>query len=132
MAGIFNSAIFNNAIFNTGAVAPAGGDSTRLRRRPRGKRKWRYWWERDEPEEILVLSPEEALLDPVTVEALWEEKAHLNDYIIEMSVARVSQAVVAKLLEVNQYLQARIDVETAETTRKRRRKKALFLLLGGD
>lgn len=135
MTTAFQSNAFQNNAFQIDeapvveAVTPGGGDSTRLRRRRRGKRTWRYYWEKDKPEQILVLKPEEAVLEPVVVEALWEEQAVLNDYIIEMSVARVSRQVLAKLEEVKQHLQARVDAETA---RKRRRKKALFLLLGGD
>lgn len=123
----FGGAFFGGGFFGPGVETAAGGDSTRLRRR-RGKRNWRYWWEKDEPEEITVLSPEEALLPPATVEALWEERAELNDYIVEMSVAKVSQRVMDKLAEVAQFTQVRIDAETA---RQKRIKKKRMLLLGG-
>lgn len=124
----FGGAFFGGGFFGEG-VAQGGGDSTRLRKRR--KRTWRYWWEKDEPkeiEEITVLSPEQAILPPVTVEALWEERAVLNDYIVEMSVAKVSQRVMDKLAEVAQFTQARIDAEEA---RQRRIKKKRMLLLGG-
>lgn len=127
----FGGAFFGGGFFGPGvdSSVQAGGDSTRLRRRRRRtKRNWRYWWEKDEPEEVLVLSPEEAILAPVTVEALWEEQAELNDYIVEMSVAKVSQRVMDKLAEVTQFTQARIDTENA---RQRRIKKKRMLLLGG-
>lgn len=123
----FGGAFFGGGFFGEGVETAAGGDSTLLRKR-RGKRNWRYWWEKDEPEEVLVLSPEQAVLPPVNVEALWEERAVLNDYIIEMSVAKVSQRVMDKLAEVQQFTQARIDAETA---RQRRIKKKRMLLLGG-
>lgn len=102
-------------------IPQGGGDSTRLRRRRKGPRL-RYWWEKDE--DVLVLSPEEALQDPVTVQALWEEKATLNEYIIERSFEKASQDIISRLKQVDQYIQARIDAQ------KRRRKKAIMLLLG--
>ncbi len=123
----FGGAFFGGGFFGEGVeTQQGGGDSTRLRKRR--KRTWRYWWEKDEPEEITVLSPEQAVLPPVTVEALWEERAELNDYIVEMSVAKVSQRVMDKLAEVQQFTQARIDAEEA---RQRRIKKKRMLLLGG-
>ena len=128
MAGpFFDGAFFGGGFFAPLAI-PAGGDSTRLRKRRPKKRNWRYWWEKDEPEEVLVLKPEEAVLSPVKVEALWEEQAALNEYIVEMSVAKVSQRVMDKLAEVSQFTQARIDAENA---RQRRIKKKRMLLLGG-
>ncbi len=126
----FGGAFFGGGFFGAGVeTAIGGGDSTRLRKRriPK-KRNWRYWWEKDDEEEILVLSPEQAVLDPVTVQALWEEQAELNNYIIEMSVAKASQRVMDKLAEVAQFTQARIDAETA---RQKRIKKKRMLLLGG-
>jgi len=125
----FDGAFFGGGFFGEG-VAQGGGDSTRLRRRRR-KRTWRYWWEKEDPsevEEITVLTPAQALLPPATVEALWEEQAEINDYIVEMSVANVSQRVMDKLAEVQQFTQARIDAEEA---RQRRIKKKRMLLLGG-
>jgi hypothetical protein len=116
-------------------TAPAGGDSTRLKpRRRRGR--IRYWWEKDDPKEIesglekvTVLTAEQALLDPVVVEALWEEQARLNEYIVEMSFSRSTSKLVDKLREVDQWIQARIDAENA---RKLRIRKKIMLLLGGD
>lgn len=122
----FGGAFFGGGFFGPG-VDTGGGDSTRLRPRRR-RAKLRYWWEKDEPEEVLALKPEEALLEPVKVEALWEEQAVLNEYIVEMSVAKVPQRVMDKLHEVAQFTQARIDAETA---RQRRIKKKRMLLLGG-
>jgi hypothetical protein len=108
---------------------PGGGDSTRLRRRRR-RAKLRYWWEKDEPDEVItVLPPAQALLEPVVVEALWEERAHLNDYIIELSATSASKRVLAKLAEVDKFLKKRIEDAEEEETRKRRRKKAVWLLL---
>ncbi len=125
----FGGAFFGGGFFGDGVeTVVGGGDSTRLRKRRPRKRNWRYWWEKDEDEEILVLSPEEAILDPVTVQALWEEQAALNDYIIEKTVANVSQRVMDKLNEVAQFTQDRLDAETA---RQKRIKKKRMLLLGG-
>lgn len=105
---------------------PAGGDSTRwkLRRRKRGK--LRYWWETEDLEEVVALEPAEALLEPVAVEALWEEQMALRGYIEDAAASRASQRVLDKLAQVDVYLQKRME---AETTRRLRVKKKLLLLL---
>ena len=128
----FGGAFFGGGFFGPG-VDTGGGDSTRLRRRRISKnRKWRYWWEKedlkelDEIEDVVVLSKEQVLLDPVMVEKLWAERAALNDYIVDVSASEASKRVMDRLREISQYIQARIDAETA---RQRRIKKKRMLLL---
>ena len=121
----FGGAFFNGGFFGP---LPGGGDSTRFRPRRR-KGKLRYWWEEDEPTEVLVLPPEEAVLEPVTVEALWAEKADLGVYVGELVAQRASAAVVAKLAEVDALIARRIS-EAEETERRRRIRKKRMLLLG--
>lgn len=114
----------------TPTLQPGGGDSTRFRRRSKG-RKWRYWWEEDEPTAVLVLPPEEAVLAPVTVEALWAEKADLGVYIGEAAAEHASKAVLAKLAEVDAFISKRIsEVMQNDAKRLRRIKKKRMLLLG--
>lgn len=124
----FGGAFFNGGFFGPGTET-GGGDSTRFRRR-RYKGKLRYWWEEDEPTEVLVLPPEEAVLEPVAVEALWAEKADLGVYIQEVAARRASAAVVAKLAEVDAFIARRIfEAEETERKRQRRIRKKRMLLL---
>src|SRR3990167_8355314 len=122
----FSGAFFNGGFFGP---LPGGGDSTRFRPRRR-KGKLRYWWEEDEPTEVLVLPPEEAVLEPVTVEALWAEKADLGVYVGELVAQSASAAVVAKLAEVDAFIARRIaEAEETERRRQRRIRKKRMLLL---
>jgi len=122
----FSGAFFKGGFFGS---LPGGGDSTRFRPRRR-KGKLRYWWEEDEPTEVLVLPPEEAVLEPVTVEALWAEKADLGVYVGELVAQRASAAVVAKLAEVDAFIAGRIaEAEETERRRQRRIRKKRMLLL---
>lgn len=129
MAGPFyDGAFYAGGFFGE---LPGGGDSTRFRpRRGRKGRTWRYWWEKDEPTEVLVLKPEEAVLPPVTVEALWAEKADLGVYVGEMVARRAEAAVVEKLKEVDALISRRIaEVEETERRRQLRIRKKKMLLL---
>jgi hypothetical protein len=137
MSSFFSGLFFGGGFFSQ-PVPPAveppkgGGDSTRFRR-PKGPRKWRYWWEKEDPIELLqedphviVLEKEEVLQEPEVVQALWEERMALQGYMIEVAAQQASRQVLDKLSEIDVFLQER---EKAARARILRRKKALALLL---
>ena len=130
MAVVYNNfyggAFFGGGFFGPG-ISSGGGDSTRFRRKRKG-RTWRYWWETDEPTEVLVLSPEEAVQEPVAVEDLWAEKSDLGVYIEEMVSKQAGEAVVARLSEIDAFIDKQI---AAEERRQRRIRKKRMLLLNG-
>ncbi len=136
----FGGAFFDNGNFfftptpGPGAgIPPAGGDSTRFRRvRRRGKLM--YWWEDPAPTEVVVLSKEEAVLDPATVELLWAQRAALGVVFTESEAVAARKMAAAKIQEVEKYTQDEVAkrIKAAEDWvegKPRRKRKAILLLL---
>ena len=72
------------------------------------------------------LPAKEALLPPVQVEELYLEKVALSEYTIALSHQSASEAVKAKLSEIDELIQWRIGEE--EKRRRRIKKKRMLLL----
>lgn len=114
-------------------ATPGGGDSTKFRRIKR-RGKLMYWWEDPQPTEVVVLSKEEAVLDPATVEILWAERAALGVVFTEQQAAVAREVAAAKIKQVEQYTQDQVakqikEAEEWENGKPRRKRKAILLLL---